>query len=190
MKFNANMAAMTGRNCTKKRTPVKQAEQCFWYVRNLVKEPGKKSPGVSKSGVCLTSQFCTALNGTEQEKKKKKPNCVPLFPAHKLSCCLWTVVPICLCGSAATFYRAMFVQTSKCLCSASGLLKINLRCVARGCLGDASEREERQGGSEWITQGCKNLVDTSDSTVKWWGDVCSFSSSYYAVSVYASAFVS
>lgn len=56
---------------------------------------------------------------------------------------------------------------------ASGLLKINLRCVARGCLGDASERKRRRGGSERITRGCKNLVDTSDSTVKQRRDVCS-----------------
>lgn len=40
-----------------------------------MKELKKKSPGVSKSGVCLTSQFCTALNGTEQKKKQKTQLC-------------------------------------------------------------------------------------------------------------------
>lgn len=73
---------------------------------------------------------------------------------------------------------------------ASSWLKINRRCVICGCLGNAAEKEE--AGWKWVDYTrAQKRVDTSDSTVKWWVDVCSFSSSYYcAVSVFASAFVS
>lgn len=50
------------------------------------------------------------------EHKCSKSKCVPLFPSHSLSCCLWDFAPICLRGSAATSYGAAFIQTSECLC--------------------------------------------------------------------------
>lgn len=50
------------------------------------------------------------------EQKCSKSKCVPLFPSHSLSCCLWDFAPICLRGSAATSYGSAFIQTSECLC--------------------------------------------------------------------------
>lgn len=140
-----------------------------------------QSPGVSKSRVFLTITILYCItNGTEQ----KNPQLCSLIPGPQA-----IMLPVELC-THLSLYRATFAQKSECLCGTThcpGLLKINLRCVARGCLGDASEREE--AGRKWVDYA-RNSVDTSDSTVKQWVNVCFFSSSYYAESVYAPALVS
>lgn len=102
----------------------------------MKKNTNQTHPGVSKSEVFCHSQFCTVLNGTEQIKN---PTVFRYSPPTSCHAACGTLSP-----SVSVVQQQCFTEQRVCvgLHVASGLLKINLRCVARGCLGDASEREE------------------------------------------------
>lgn len=75
------------------------------------------------------------------EQSRKNPTVFRYSPPTSCHAACGTLSP-----SVSVVQQQRFTEQRVCvgLHVASELLKINLRCVARGCLGDASEREEKE----------------------------------------------